>query len=388
MARRRFQKGRLFLRGKKNPVWTGRWREDVIGADGRVIRIERSQVLGPKTEIPTQRLAERKLEQLLLRVNATDYRPIRVATVAEFAERWQGEVLVNRKPSTILVSKVHLRCHILPILGMLKLDEVGSEAQQYFVNRIAVRLSRKTVVNVLGTLSSMLGTAKRWGYACATVRIADLSLPESSVTKSARFFSADEVRKIIAAASEPWATLFSLAAMTGMRIGEILGLQLGDLDFQAGLIHVRRASWRGRIQTPKSAASVAALPMPMHLAEVLQSYLKQWPSNPMRLLFANKKGGPLLADKVVRDRLWPILDQLKIPRCGMHAFRHTHTSLLWDVGASATVAQAQLRHSDARITLGVYGHVMGDSQRQAVERIADLLRPDAPRLPQSSQLIQ
>src|SRR5579885_3176266 len=53
MARRRYQKGRLILRGKTNPVWVGRWREDVIGADGVTRRIERSDILGSKSEIPT-----------------------------------------------------------------------------------------------------------------------------------------------------------------------------------------------------------------------------------------------------------------------------------------------------------------------------------------------
>ena len=55
MARRRYQKGRVILRGKANPVWVGRWREDVIGADGVTRRIERSEILGSKSEIPTQR---------------------------------------------------------------------------------------------------------------------------------------------------------------------------------------------------------------------------------------------------------------------------------------------------------------------------------------------
>jgi integrase len=71
------------------------------------------------------------------------------------------------------------------------------------------------------------------------------------------------------------------------------------------------------------------------------------------------------------------LDKLKFERAGMHAFRHCHASLLLDVGANAKVAQEQLRHSDARITLGVYGHVIGDAQREAVDKVGEILRPDA-----------
>ncbi len=79
------------------------------------------------------------------------------------------------------------------------------------------------------------------------------------------------------------------------------------------------------------------------------------------------------ANNIVQRQLWPILDRLGIPLCGLHAFRHTHSSLLVDVGAPVSVAQAQLRHSDPRITLGIYSHVVGDSQRQAVERVARML---------------
>jgi integrase len=72
----------------------------------------------------------------------------------------------------------------------------------------------------------------------------------------------------------------------------------------------------------------------------------------------------------------PVLDLLGISHCGLHAFRHTHTSLLLDTGATPKVVQEQLRHSDARITLGVYGHVIGDAQRDAVNKVGELLRPE------------
>src|SRR6266852_9758526 len=68
LARKRYQTGSVFLRGE-NPVWIGRYREDVIGPDGKVFRKRTSIVLGSKKEFPTKRLAERRMEQLLARVN-------------------------------------------------------------------------------------------------------------------------------------------------------------------------------------------------------------------------------------------------------------------------------------------------------------------------------
>lgn len=388
MARRRYQKGRVFLRGQKERVWVGRWREDMVQIDGSVRRIERSAILGAECELKTKRLAQRRLDLILCRINAPEYRPGRVASIAEFAEKWQAEILIHRKPSTVKAAKSHLKTYILPQLGKMQLDELGRERQQAFATRLVSQVARKTVVNVLGTLSTMLTTAKEWGYICEGLKLGTLALPESPLRPAARFFSGEEAKKIIAAAADPYRTMFAVAAMTGLRAGEILGLMLEDIDFDRKVLHVRRSAYCGSIQTVKSKSSRAPLPIPDALAEILRQYLTVWRPNPAKLLFVNRLGRPYNANKVVQKGLWPILEKLGIDHCGLHAFRHTHTSLLLDVGASPAVAQAQLRHSDARITLGVYGHAIGDSQRSAVERVAQILRPDAPKLETTGEWIQ
>ena len=387
MARRRYQKGRVFLRGKQ-PRWIGRWREDIVGADGRVQRVHRSTVLGTKAELPTKKLAQRRLDSILAPVNSPSYRPGRVAQLADFAERWEAEILSKQKPSSVRSARSHLRCYIIPHLGNLRLDQLGVENQQQFVTRIADGVSRKTVVNVIGTLSSMLNTAKDWGYTCESVSLDKLALPERSVTTRARFFSADEVRRILAAADEPWRTMFATLALTGMRAAELLGLQWVDVDFEHRLIYVRRSAWYGRVQTPKTKKSEAVLPMPEPLARVLQSYQQQWRPNPHGFLFVTRNDRPPSSNKVVEQRLWPVLDQLGIPRCGLHAFRHTHTSLLLEVGATPKVTQEQLRHSDVRTTLGVYAHVIGDARRQAVEKVAAILCSNVLKSDGSGEWIQ
>ena len=388
MARRRYQRGYLYLRGKKTSVWVGRWREDVMRSDGLVQRIRRSFVIGTRTEIPTRRLAERRFETMLSRVNSPSYRPARVATFAEFADRWRTEVLIHRKPSGARAAESHLRCHILPLLGKVKLEDLGLEVQQTFVTRLAETVSSKTAANVTGTLSVILSTAKNWGYICEPVDFGKLVMPSEEVKEAARFFTADEAKLIIAAAGQPFRTIFAIAAMTGMRVGELLALQTNDLDFERKMIHVRRSVWQGQIQTVKSKASRAPVPMPDALSVIIKLYLESWQPNPAKLLFLNRRGRPYSANKVVQKALWPLLKKLNIPKCGLHAFRHMHSSLLLETGASPAVTQAQLRHSDARITLGVYGHVIGDSQRTAVEKVANLLAPSGPKSEFSGELIQ
>jgi integrase len=82
-------------------------------------------------------------------------------------------------------------------------------------------------------------------------------------------------------------------------------------------------------------------------------------------------GRPYSANKLREKRLHPILKKLGIPRDGFHAARHGVTSEMMANGVAPTVVQKQMRHSDARITLGIYGHVLGDAQRDAVKEHAE-----------------
>ena len=111
------------------------------------------------------------------------------------------------------------------------------------------------------------------------------------------------------------------------------------------------------------------MPIPDALCQLLEPALPK-----QGLLFVNKIGRAYSSTKVVKKRLWPILDCLEIQRTGFQAFRHAHASLLLESGASPKVTQRQLRHSDARITIGMYGHLVETSHREAVERVADLVR--------------
>jgi len=388
MARRRHQTGRVLVRGKKpNEVFVGRWREDVIQGE-RTNRVERSLVLGTVAELKTKRIAQRLLDPILARINSFDYRPSKFSSVEKFADAWEVQVLTHQKPSSVKAVKSHLKTYIRKHLGKILLHELTPQIQQNFVTLLSQKVSRKTCLNVLGTLSSMMRTAKTWGYCTQPVTAGQLTLPADKIHNQPRFFTGEQARKIITIACDPWRTMFGIAAMTGLRVGEVVALQKQDLDFERRVIHVRRSAWYSRVQTVKSKASQAPVAMANTLATLLGEYLATWKENPEGFLFLNRSGRPYAANKVVEFGLWPVLDKLKIPRAGMHAFRHCHASLLMDVGANMAVTKDQMRHSDARVTLGVYGHVIGDSQRDAVDKVGEILRPSAPKSETSGEYIQ
>lgn len=266
VLRRRFQRGALV---EKAGRWYGVYREDVLQPDGTSRRIQRWQALGLVSE-QSERAAWKEFQPTLNRINEAAMRlaPKSGSTLSDYVEEWRRDVAVNLKRSTVRAAESHLRAHILPKFGNLHLTEITTKAVQQFVAYLASGdRSRKTAENVLLTLSSLLKTAKAWGYACGDFRFADLTLPREGVQHEPRCFSDDEVQRIIAFAREPLSTIIAITAVLGLRISETLALRVSDVDFAKHVIRIRQsvdAATRigGGV---KSRASNADLPMPKEL---------------------------------------------------------------------------------------------------------------------------
>ena len=189
------------------------------------------------------------------------------------------------------------------------------------------------------------------------------------------FFTPPQVKKILANFSgrRIWDAFFTLLALSGLRASEILGLRVEDLDFDQNLIHVRQGIWHGQVVTTKTEESENTVPMTPLIKSKLQAHLAD---HRHELVFVNRRGRPFSRNKIVQTVLHPALDALGIShkgkRVGLHAFRHTLASMLLQTTGVAVV-QRQLRHSDAATTLGHYGHVLGNDQREAVAAIESLL---------------
>lgn len=366
--RRRFQRGTIIVRGK-NPTRYGMYRDDVLQSDGTFTRVQRTVLLGPVSEM-SDRAARKAFQPYLDRVNSVAKMPPKSGvTLDRFVKEWRANVAVNLKGSTTRAAESHLRAHILPKLGSLTLTEINTKAVQSFVAHLATGgRSRKTVENVLLTLSSIFRTAKAWDYACGNFSLADITMPREGVRKEQRSFTDEEVGKLLAAAPEPFGTILAVTSVLGLRIGEVLALRVSDLDFSRKIVRVRQSvdAATRNVQAVKSSASSADVPMPTQLEARLRKRLQNHDGK-TDLLFTNKRGRPMSANKLREKVLHPLLDRLEIPRGGFHSLRHGAASALLADGATPAVVQRQLRHSDARITLGVYAHVVGDQQRQAVE---------------------
>ena len=326
LARHRYQRGTLILNEKRDEngrvdkdrsFWIGRWREDEI-REGKVYRVRKWQELGALSALPSRRLAMRELEKRISSINDPSYRARPVATFAQFAERWKSTVLVQHKPSTQATIRSHITKYLVPFFGGLQLRDVRPESVQRFI--AGLEASPKTVRNIFVTLQLIWKSARAWQYASHNA-LDGVVRPKPR--KARRFFfNAEEIRRILQAAPEPYRTFYWIAAETGMRAGELCGLRVDDIDFNRGLINVRQSTWHGKLQDPKSENAVRTFAVSSRLRERLRMLLSTWRPNKERLVFATRKGTPWDANLLVKRKLRPLLRELKIQECGLHAFRH------------------------------------------------------------------
>src|SRR5215472_9811455 len=236
VPRRRFQRGCLIKRGKRL-VWVGIFREDRLQTDGTINRIQRKVVLGPCNKV-SERAAYAAFQPYLDAVNVAPAPAPKVGkTLLSVVQEWREQIAVNLKPSTVRAAESHLKRHILLRLGSLRLEELNAKTLQAFVTTLAATgITRKSIENILQSLFSILRVARLFGYALPQVKRSDLVLPRSEAGREVRSLDATQIAQIIISAKEPFATMFALLGMTGLRAGWSRGVAQ---EFRWGLSVVR-----------------------------------------------------------------------------------------------------------------------------------------------------
>jgi integrase len=361
MARRRYQKGSLILRGD---VWYGRWWEDFYGPEGSRRRKYVCVRLGTKEDFSTRKLALRELEQRLARVNSPLYRGVSTISFFQFNAGWQERVLPQMKPSTTINYRTIVRKHLLPRFGDTQLSQLSPEMVQDFVVRL--QASPKTVRNVVNCLRSMWKTAESWGYVQHDP-FRGIRLPQAVKTERP-YFTLEEIRNILAVASEPYRTFYWLAAETGLRAGELCGIRWCDIG--ATELHVRQTVWRGKVQTPKSSAANRPVALSPHLAALFS--VQRHPDS-SQLVFHTNNGTPWDANLIVKRKLHPLCAKLGIAPRGLHAFRHGHVTLLDQMDVPLKVRQQRIGHANINLTLDTYTHAITSDERRLVDELGSKL---------------
>jgi len=381
MPRRRFQTGRVYQRGGK---WVGTFREYEANPETgnrarRTITFDES--------VTSERAARSALKPYLDDYNAkakANTKPVPAPkagkTVGTLIKEWSGKILPNRKPSGARAALSHIRAYILPELGAIHLREMNLSQHQAFVTAVGQRVDRrKTAENVYGTLGSILNLGRKWGYAIPSVEKRDIVFPADKRPKQTFFFDAATAARVINAAPYPYKLMLLIAAVCGLRIGEVTALKVGSLDFRRKLIHITAAlDYATRKEsTPKSDESAAPVCMSELLAKHLHDWLdKRYKPNAEGYLFINCMGKPFRSASVVRHGVHRAMAKLGIEtpkgvHVGIHCFRHGVTSELLESGTPIHIVTRLMRHADSNVTLQHYAHILGDAERVASEKLSD-----------------
>jgi len=387
MVRCRYQDGYLFIRGKKRKMWVARWREGVIQPDGTVQRILRSEALGLVSEIPSRRQARVLLQDLLAALNSGQRRAQATMSFRAFVtDHFEPVALPTLKPATREIYSFLLRKHLLPRFRDCRLcDITRAEVQPFLIGKLKDGYAWETTHHLRSLLSKIMGTAVEWNF-LSDNRVRGTKMPERSLKRPHRFFSLDEVRRLIAASDEPVRTIVLLAVMTGLRIGEILALRWGRINLAAGTLRVEETCYKGTFGSPKTRASRREVPLAPAVVQALQAQrVSCRDTADGALVFATRQGTPLAAKNLLRRQLRPASQKAGLGSIDWHCLRHTHGTLLHEQGTPLRVAQAQLGHSQMTTTLQIYTHASGSAQKQAVDHLESLLFPNVPKFGEVGQ---
>lgn len=386
MRRTSYQQGSLKLADrKKGKVWEFRWRE--VQVDGSIRR--KNVVIGTLEEFPNESAAKGALDAIRLTVNRQTpqqlLKNISVETLVKHYREYElPDIFRKRKPeagsadenqksySTQYAYEIYLNRWVLPRWRSYRLSEVKAVDVEAWLK--AVPLARGSKAKIRNLMSALYSHAIRWEWADKN--------PIKSVRQSAKrmrtpdVLTPEEIRALLEKLPEPLRTAAELDAFTGLRRGELIGLQWLDVDFEDLVIHVRRSVVMMVSGAPKTEASAKDVPLDAALAESLLKLKLAGPYNrETDWVFASvtmKGRQPLWPETLWRRYGRPAVKAAGIQkRVGFHTFRHTYTTLLTQSNEDVKVVQELLRHANSRITLDLYAQAGMEEKRQAQSKLVD-----------------
>jgi integrase len=338
----------------------------------------------------TSREAKAALVEILGRVQRGEYVEASKETLAEFMRDWMGSLRATLRPSTIAGYEALTQGHIIPVLGNVPLQRLtAAQLTSFYGDLLATGrrsgkggLSARTVHYVHATMHKALGEAVRWGLVLRNV--AEQATPPRPQAKEMRTWSASELRDFLEAVQgDRLCAAYLLAATTGLRRGEVLGLRWRDLDFEARRLAVTQTLVCVRyavvVSTPKTArgkrsvaldtGTVAALRA--HRKRLLEErlYLGLGAPSPDDLVFTSQDGSPLHPGQFA-DRFERLVKAAGVPRIRFHDLRHTHATLALQAGVHPKVVSERLGHASVSITLDTYSHAIPALQEEAADKVA------------------
>ncbi len=310
--------------------------------------------------------------------------------VEQFLGHWLEQVAKPRvRPRTYDTYHQAVRLHITPYLGHVQLVKLTPQKVQAWLGaRATAGVSARRCQYARVVLRIALQQAVKWSLVARNA--AALVDPPRVVKREIQPLTPAQARVLLdRSGSHRLGALFAVAVALGLRQGEALGLRWQeDVDLDEGVIHVRQALQRlkGGIAfvEPKSHRSRRSVALPAVVGTALKTHRvrqleerlaagRKWQES--GLVFTTRIGTPLDPRNVTRE-FHALLADAGLPRIRFHDLRHTAATLLLAQGVSPRTIMETLGHSQISLTMDTYTHVLPSLQREAAERMDQVLAVD------------
>ncbi len=304
-----------------------------------------------------------------------------LATVGSYLRAWLREhAQVNCKPSTYAEYQRCIEHVLVPAFGTLKLDQLSTEhVRGLIAKHVEARKSKSTIRNYLAPLRAAYSQAVDDGLVSKNPagKVGKLLKHAKSPTREMNPLTRCETVTLLGAAKGKAPLIYPLllcAVRTGLRRGELIGLQWRDIDFDGRYLLVRRAVVRGQVGLPKNR-KVRRVDLSSQLCTELKAQRE------IRMLETLSKDETLKFDEPVflspmgfrwdernLEKVWhQALKASGIRKIRLHDLRYTFASQLIEQGAHPKYIQEQLGHSSITMTMDTYGHVLPNRNRGLVD---------------------
>ena len=312
-----------------------RVRVDVPG-EGRIQKsFPICPVSGPHSLNKTER--KRKRMEIVAQYNSQDYLKKVVAQETGTTFKAQSILWMSNckrrkrkpmKPVTLVNWQSYLDNHILTVLGGQPIAEVNNASMKKLVEVLVNKgMSPASIKNICLVVKLVKASAvdengdelypMKWNAEFIDAPVVDAR------KQNTPSLTGEEVTKILAAIEAEMRMLFILDAATGLRAGELLGLEIRHFDGRS--IEVEQSVWRSDAQAPKTQNAYRIVDLHPDVAKLLSNFIGDRTSG---YIFCTSNGKPLGQSNILRRSLHPVLEKLGIKRCGFHAFRRFRNTYL------------------------------------------------------------
>jgi integrase len=307
-------------------------------------------------------------------------------TVGKYLRGWL-DTAHEQSPKTLERYRELAARQIIPHLGSTKLQKLKPEhVQAWHRALLDSGLAPRTIGHAHRLLSKVLGIAVKNGTLIRNV--AGVHRPPKAETTELEILTPEQVKTVLAALEgHDLFPLVSLALATGMRRGELLGVQWGDIDLDGGALRVERAVEETnaglRLKAPKTKRGRRNITLPPEAVAMLRD--RKVAQMQLRLVggagkleastlvFENVEG-KLRSPRAV-SRAWRRFTAREgLRKVTFHALRHTHVSMLIHKRVDVLTVSRRIGHSNASVTLDVYGHLVQGADAAAANAIEGLLK--------------